>query len=169
MWHSPKIMQGMSQQPTPENPRTEPEQQYSEPAGPATELPPYSDGAKHVLWHVGAREHGVPFSTLADLYDLFYSEGVRTAAQLADKLKSIDVPNELKTALYDAFLSHREPKPVMDYRTRLDKAVDVVKRVAQLHSTPAPKHGGSVASVAERHPTITKLMAEAATKESDKE
>jgi hypothetical protein len=36
MWHSPKIMQGMSQQPTPENPRTEPKQQYSEPPGTET-------------------------------------------------------------------------------------------------------------------------------------
>jgi hypothetical protein len=131
---------------------------YSAPAVAASELAPYQDVAKHVLFQTGAREHGVPFEKLADLYDIFYS--VRTAAELADKIKSVDVPNELKTALYNTFLSHREQPKTTTYRDHIENAVNVVKRVASMQNSKS-KDGVSHLEAFEKRPNILKAIGSA--------
>jgi hypothetical protein len=108
---------------------------------------------------------GMSEESAATCWDIFYS--ARTSAELAAKLQPLDVPNTVKHQLYRAFEQHRELPKTTTLKDRLDRAVAVIHRVAQLHKVPA--HGSSLLDISETHPHVSKALAEAALKESEKE
>jgi hypothetical protein len=114
------------------------------------------DHAKNILWNHLSVHGGFTMADAADAWQAYYEAS--SADDLSKKLAPMNLPTETKHELYLAFQQHREiSKPPSNWRDRLDRAVDVVKRVAQLPSEHL--------ATSESHPLVTKVMAEAAMKE----
>lgn len=137
------------------------ESQQQEAAAPAheqssSELPPYIDPAEPLL-----RAHGIDDDTAATVWDIFHS--ARDSKVLIEKLQPLDIPNATK---HELVVAKQKGDPAPDWLTRLDKAVEAVNKVAQLHATPA-RDGKSVLQLGEKHPNVMKALANAALKHEE--
>jgi hypothetical protein len=176
MLHSPKLM-GQMRRPSEETPEV-PVQQHTgknnTPAPSQQEAPEMvnpamqrvTDHAKNILSNPLSVHGGFTMEDAASAWDSYYS--ARSADELAKKLAPMNLPNETKHQLMVAFQQHREIAKPKTLKDRIDNAVAVIHRVAQLHKTSAPE-GGSALDKAERHPVVMGELAKAAMKEREKE
>jgi hypothetical protein len=141
MLHSEKIYQSMiARRPDEETP-----------AAPQQAAPsPFADPAEPIL-----RSRAINAEVAERIWNDYHDS--RTSADLAKKLANYpEVDDAIK---HDLFVAKQKTDPAPTFRDRLDRAVNAIKRVAQLHETPAPS-GSSVASVAEAHPNVLKILAD---------
>jgi hypothetical protein len=119
-------------------------------------LEKYQDPAEPIL-----RSHGVDDATAEKVWDIFHS--VRDSKTLIDKLQPLDIPNATKDALVRAKARGDAPPSWLD---RMQRVVDAIHRMPKLDSS-STRGGASLLKVAEAHPAVTKILADAALKHEE--
>jgi hypothetical protein len=77
-------------------------------------------------------------------------------------VKKLEKYPDLPAAVrHDLFVAKQKNEPMP---SRLDRVVEAIKKVAQLHATPA-HDGKSVAALAESHPNVLRAITDAAKRE----
>jgi hypothetical protein len=160
MLHSPKIMSHMmSRKPDEENTDV-----GSVPAGatlvdksraaaaqdsqPIDAMHRIRDHAKRILTSHIQSQGGITLSAAADAWDAFHT--ARNSDDLAHRLQGLDLPNVTKHELY---LAKKETDASPTWRDHIDRAVEVIHRVAALHKS-SPGSRGTALDLAEKHPTV---------------
>jgi hypothetical protein len=114
-------------------------------AQPDAQQSPFHDPAEPIL----NAEPSIDQNSKADLWDAFHS---KSADELVQHLHSLAIPNETKTALWQAKQA-MTPKPVS---SNIDKVSAAIQKLSQLDPVTL--------DIAEKHPIVSKAFIDAAVK-----
>jgi hypothetical protein len=129
------------------------------PAAPQQAAPsPFADPAEPIL-----RSRAINAEVAERIWNDYHDS--RTSADLAKKLANYPgVDDAMKHDLFVA--KQKTDAPTPKWKDHLDRAVNAIQRVAQLHDTPAPS-GSSVAGIAEQHPNVLRVLADTVLKQRE--
>ena len=173
MLHSPRIMQSMlERRPDEENGEqaapveaakpqaaNAEQPQQSAPSEPAytPEIPPYVDHAQAAL-----RVAPISEELKADLWDLYHL-GSKDSADLAEKLRNVDAPNDVKHILHSLKMISDRPA---NWESRLQKVVDIINtKLPALHKSD--RTGKSPVTISEKHPRVFQALLDATKKDEE--
>jgi hypothetical protein len=117
--------------------------QSSQPQEVAPMLEPYMDHAAPILI-----AHGIAPDLAAEVWDRYHS--ARDSKVLIEKLQPLDIPNATK---HELVLEKQKGDPAPDWFSRLNQAVEAVKRVAALPREQV--------ETSERHPRVFQALLDA--------